>query len=111
MSICWWNFVPGVDIWHWPGLDNGEQAADQITAGCFDNKLEMDKHAICKPADNTKHFSQQQHAVQLYIWFTNVLLKSLSNKEPSHRIIKYLATQLSNQVLKYFWEQNDLNSI
>ena len=41
----------------------------------------------------------------------NILQRSLSIKEPSHRIIKYLAIQLSNQVLKYFWEQNDPNSI
>ena len=42
----------------------------------------------------------------------NSLQKILSNmKEPSHRIIKYLAIQLSNQVLKYFGEQNDPNSI
>ena len=36
------------------------QAPDQITAGCFDNKLEMDKHFICKLGDNAKYFSQQQ---------------------------------------------------
>ena len=29
------------------GGDNGGTGQDQITAGCFDNKLEMDKHFIC----------------------------------------------------------------
>ena len=81
LSICWGAWCDHLTCDTGPGSGQWSvQAADQITAGCFDNKLEMDKHFICKLADNAEYFSQQQlfyRAVFIYSFFNQSRINCL----------------------------------